>query len=109
MSERLLSSPEAVKLLAQRLQESKKVQEMSKDSESPNQEAWTLAHALADLEESFSTFREKLLPRLMDKDLKVEELEEILLDIGDEFEHVLYHMKDPKFYAHLFSNEGQDR
>lgn len=109
MREHLLNDAGAIQRLAARLQTSKKVQEFNQRYSEPskNGEAWTLAHAFTDIEESFSTFLEVLLPRLMNKDLHGEQLEEVLLDIGDEFEHVLYHMKDPKFYAYLFSPEKE--
>ena len=64
-------------------------------------EAWTLAHAFADLEESLRTCLEEQLPRLTDGQLETSEIHALLLDIGEEFRHILYHINDPKFYRYL--------
>jgi hypothetical protein len=66
-----------------------------------DEEAWTLAHAFGDLEESFLQFLDDLLPRLLKDDLTAEEIESLLLDVGEEFRHILYHLADPQFYAYL--------
>ena len=70
-------------------------------SKSGDEEAGTLAHAFGDLEESFVCFLDDLLPRLVEGDLTAEEIESLLLDIGEEFRHILYHIADPHFYGYL--------
>ena len=65
-------------------------------------EAGTLAHAFADLEESFRTFLNELLPKLMSKEnLTPDEIDDLLLEILHEFRHILYHIKDSKYYWYL--------
>ena len=64
-------------------------------------QAWALAHALLDLGESFRTFLDEQLPRLRDERLNCDDLHGALLEIGEEFRHILYHIRDPEFYAYL--------
>lgn len=64
-------------------------------------QAWTLAHNFLDLAESFRTFLNEQLPRLKDESLSCEQLNALLLDIGEEFRHILYHLRDPEYYAYL--------
>lgn len=64
-------------------------------------QAWTLAHNFLDLAESFKTFLNEQLPRLKDGRLSAEEINTLLLDIGEEFRHILYHLRDAEFYAYL--------
>ena len=68
-------------------------------------EADTLAHAFSDLEESFRVFLDELLPRLKEQDLDEEGLNDLLLDIGEEFRHILYHIQDPSFYQYLYDSD----
>jgi hypothetical protein len=97
-SRRLLREVADLKALAERLAQCKEVTRFDAGEES---EAWTLAHAFADLEESLRTFLDEQLPRLMDRQLEASEIHALLLDIGEEFRHILYHIKDPKFYRYL--------
>jgi|SRR6266851_2284477 len=64
-------------------------------------EANTLVHSLADLEESFDKYVNELLPRLLAADVAGPALEEVLSDITEELRHVVYHLQDPKFFRHL--------
>lgn len=64
-------------------------------------QAWTLAHSFIDLAESFGKFLNEQLPRLKDEGLSGEQINEVLLEIGEEFRHILYHLRDPEFYAYL--------
>jgi len=64
-------------------------------------EAETLAHAFSDLEESLRKFLDEQLPRLADPSVQGEDLEDLLLDIREEFRHVLYHLHDPQFFRLL--------
>jgi hypothetical protein len=64
-------------------------------------QAWTMAHAFTDLEGSFRTFLDEQLPRLMNEDLTPQEIHDLLVDIGEEFRHILYHMTDSEFYKRL--------
>jgi hypothetical protein len=60
-------------------------------------EAERLAHALLDLRESFAKYIDVLLPRLLKA--PDEEMIGCLYEIGDEFRHIAYHLRDPKFFV----------
>jgi len=79
----------------------RKLADVAAVSKHGDEEAWTLAHAFGDLEESFLQFLDDLLPRLLEA--TAEEIESLLLDVGEEFRHILYHLADPQFYAYLRS------
>ena len=85
-------------LLANVLSKCKKVTRYDSEEE---KEAWTLAHAFLDLDGSFKKFSNDLLPKLFNENLSEEEIFDLLLDIGEEFRHILYHIQDSKFYDHL--------
>ena len=38
-----------------------------------------------------------------------EELFDVLIDIGEEFRHILYHIHDPKFYKYLEDRDGDEK
>lgn len=78
---------------------------MTKFDAGENREAWTLAHTFADLEESFRTFLDEQLPKLAKADLKASDTYDLLLEIGEEFRHILYHVKEPSFYQYLHDVE----
>jgi hypothetical protein len=69
-------------------------------------QAATLAHSLGDLEQSFRATLDELLPRLLDPQKTPAELNDVLLDIGEELRHVLYHIKDPRFFSYLIDDAG---
>lgn len=103
MSERTLLTDQAeAKKLTDRLS---KCPEVSKDDQGTEKEAGVLVHAFGDLEESFRTFLNKQLPSLMDDRNSPSELFDILLEIGEEFRHILYHIHDPKFYRYLYPED----
>ena len=62
------------------------------------EEAGTLVHAFTDLEDSMRAFLDEQLPKLIDPALKGEQLEDLLMDIQGEFQHILYHIHDAKFF-----------
>ncbi len=66
-----------------------------------NREAWTLAHAFADLEGSFRRLLERQFPKLAQSELSPSEVNDMLLEIGEELRHILYHIKTPAFYGYL--------
>ena len=69
-------------------------------------EAWTLAHAFNDIEESFTKIFGEQLPPLISGTKSSTEINDALLDIGEELRHVLYHIGDPKFYRYLQRDEA---
>lgn len=80
--------------------------EVTRYDEGEHKEAWALAHSFLDLQESFRAFLEKQLDKLVQEQLEPSEIYDLLLDIGEEFRHILYHIKAPKFYSHL--HDGGD-
>ncbi len=82
-----------------------KCPEVTRYNSSTEGEAWTLAHALLDLDESFQRFSDQHLPTLMNREAPTTQIYGTLLAITDEFRHILYHMRDPKFFRHLFELE----
>jgi hypothetical protein len=73
---------------------------VSQYDDDENREAWTIAFALAEICESLTNINGQFLPRL----IAVKEPEahkETLFDIGDELKHILYHIRDMRFYAYL--------
>lgn len=101
---RLLKDATDLKALAERLSKCPEVAKLDKGEE---REAWTLAHTFGDLEESFRKFLEDQLPRLIQDQLEVSEIHDLLLEIGEELRHILYHIKDPKFYRYLHQGGGR--
>src|SRR6267143_6643118 len=91
--------------LAERLENCEQVRRYDTAEE---KEGWTLAHNLMDLEESCRAFLEKLLPRLRTDDLSPEQINELLLEMGEEFRHMLYHIKDSEFFAYLRDAEPEE-
>lgn len=89
---------EQLKLLTQNLKKSKRVNAFDNAEES---ESDTLAHSILDIEESCRTLLNNLFPKLKSTSLSEDEINELLLDIGEELRHILYHIKDPQFYEYL--------
>ncbi|MGC4128049.1 MAG: hypothetical protein QM564_00505 [Bergeyella sp.] len=88
---------EKLKTITNNLEKYSKVNEDSKFNEN---QADTLANALIDIEESLNKIKEQI-PLFYNKKLNEVEVEETLLDIGEELRHILYHIKDVKFYQYL--------
>ena len=86
------------KELAERLSQYPQVSRY--DSET-NREAWTLAHSFLDLAESFQRFLSEQLPALEQRATTPERTIEILQDIGDEFRHIEYHLRQPQYFRHF--------
>lgn len=90
------------KQIAERLS---KLPEVTRYDKGEHKEAWDLAHSFLDLEESFTKYKEDHLPKLTKQNLSDKELNDALLDIGEEFRHILYHIANPKFYEYLFPED----
>ncbi len=102
--ERVLKDVTEWEALAERLS---KCPEVTRYDTGQEKEAWTLAHAFADLEESLRAFLDDQLPRLAQGNLQPSETYDLLLDIGEEFRHILYHIQDPKFYKYLIPTAAE--
>ena len=92
MSDRLLESMEAVKALAEKLERYPAVARYGKE------EAWSIAYSFDHLEQSMRAFLQVHLPKLLDPSAEGERLEDVLVEIQEEFRHILYHIHDPQFF-----------
>lgn len=92
----VLSSVEDIKSLAKRLSRIPEVRQLDQPDEP---QSWTIAFTLSELEESFRRFLQELLPRLQQDSLTPKELHAVLIEIGDEFRHILYHLNDSESYG----------
>ena len=97
MAENPLSSVEATKVLAERLERCEQIARLNGDGYN---EAWTVAHALADLASSSEAYL-KALPTLVDESVEGDELVQRLIQVVNELQHMLYHLEDPKFFRQL--------
>ena len=87
-----------VATIIENLHKSRKVNSYNMEHEN---ESETLAHCFLDIEESCKVMINELFPKLLSDSINEDDVDEILYDIGEEFRHVLYHIKDPKFYNYL--------
>jgi len=85
------------KTVAENLRKSQKVNSYDDGQE---RESDTLAHAILDMEESFREVL-KEIPNLSSKNATEEDIDETLFNIGEQLRHILYHIRDPKFYKYI--------
>ena len=100
---RSLDTAEKVKMLSERLARSPQIARLDAG------EAGTLAHALADLEEEFFRFLNDTLPRVTRQEVTDSELDELLQEAGEQFRHIIYHLRDPSYYEYLWEANGDDQ
>ncbi len=99
-----LSSTEAMKALAARLERCTQIASLNDDG---HNEAWTLTHSLSDLAASSEAYL-KVLPTLVDERLEGDRLVQQLIDVVNELQHMLYHLEDPRFFRQLLEPLRQD-
>lgn len=99
-AERQLGDVKKESQLAERLQKTEPVSRYDNDS---HREAWAIAHAFSDLEEAFERFSHELLPLLIGEQ-SPQRQRDILLDMGEEFRRILYHLSELRFYRYLHDN-----
>lgn len=96
--EKLLEKDVTLKLLAEKISI---CSDLKTNQSSKNEEAWSIVHSLSDMEESFHKIYNEYLIKLLNNSLSQEEINDILLDIGEELRHISYHIKAPRFYKYL--------
>lgn len=89
---------EKIKAISERLAWIQRVRQCDSEDEP---QAWTLASAFLELDKSFRAFVDVQLPRLLADTAEVTDVENTLHDIGEEFRHILYHIKDLKYYEYI--------
>lgn len=99
----MFKDPKEINKLAKRLAE---VELIAKYNEGKHKEAWNIAYAFPDLEASFEKFSQDLLPKLLKSNLSDDEIKETLIEIGEEFRHIIYHIKDSRYFKEF--TEGVD-
>jgi hypothetical protein len=77
-----------------------KCDRVTRHSTNLENQADTLANALLDVEGSFKEMNEKI-PKLYLEDLTKDEVEDLILDIGEELRHILYHINDTRFFDYI--------
>jgi hypothetical protein len=96
---KIIAGFEDVAHLAERLS---RCSEVTRYDAGEHNEAWALASSFADLEGSFRALLDEQLPKLVQGNLPPAETYDLLLDIGEEFRHVLYHIfEQQEFYRYL--------
>lgn len=88
-----------VKRLAERLDRCPAV---TRFDSGEHREAWAIADAFAELEKLMRGVLGTQLPRITSGVLSEAEVSDVLLDIGEEFRRILYHMlEEPHFFRYL--------
>lgn len=95
-----------IEKLAERLLQCEGIKKFDKHNESA---AWVIAHAFKDIEESAYKFSNHLLPQLLNSNTNINDIYELLLEIGEEFRHILYHINDMDFYHYLNLESAQKK
>jgi hypothetical protein len=95
----VIKAVEDVKRLAERLAQ---CPELARSGQDLKEEAWGLADSLADVEGSMRQILDVQLPKLMSENLTPPETFDLLLDIGEDFRRILYHvLEQQSFYRYL--------
>ncbi len=93
-----LEEPAATERLAQVLSRCPSVAKYDTPTE-PG--AWRMAYSFVHLEKSCRAIFNDRVRVLLTRDLNGEEINDLLLEIGEELRHVLYHIRDMEFYRYL--------
>jgi len=79
----------------------KKCKRVIKYSTNEEDQADTLANSFIDIEESLKKIIMEEIPKMYTCDLSKEEVDDLILSIGEELRHLLYHIQDTKVYDYL--------
>ena len=60
----------------------------------------TIAHAVADIQRSCHDVLEVIMPQLIAAS-SVTDIEDALTDLGEELRHILYHVRDTRYFSYL--------
>ena len=74
---------------------------LEQQSKLTKEEAWEIAHAFSDIDESISELKSDLFPQLIDNSLTNEEFSDLMIDIGEELRHIAYHIAACNYYSYL--------
>ena len=104
MSEPVLSEVSSVRALADRLG---RYPQIGQHDSAEEPEGWALANGLSDIEGSCRRIALDLLPLLVRESHESETLD-LLTGIGEELGHILYHIKDSRFYRYIYERHLAD-
>jgi hypothetical protein len=97
-----LKSTDQVHQLADRLKQMPRVRASAhRQGTSIEEEAWQIATALSDVEESAQELFGTLVPRLLNAAPDGEETNDIVNEIGEAYRHILYHILDTKMFGYV--------
>jgi K+/H+ antiporter YhaU regulatory subunit KhtT len=88
---------EKLKAITQNLEKCERVTKHSNEKEN---QADTLANGLIDIEDSLIKINQQI-PKLYLNDLTNEEVDDLILELGEELRHILYHINDTRVYDYL--------
>jgi hypothetical protein len=88
---------EKLKIVTRNLE---KCERVTKHSTKGENQADTLANSLIDIEEALKKMNEQI-PKLYLKDLTEDEVDDLILELGEELRHILYHINDTAVYDYL--------
>lgn len=77
-----------------------KCERVTKHSTKEENQADTLANSLIDIEEALKKMNEQI-PKFYLKDLSKDEVDDLILELGEELRHILYHINDTRVYDYL--------
>ena len=78
----------------------RKIRRITSHNDGNENEVQALSHGLVDIEEAIKGMG-NLINELYASVLPEQEVEEILIDIGDHLRHIVYHVRDTKYYEYL--------
>jgi hypothetical protein len=95
-----------IKALAERLKGTRRLSsDAARRGVNPDEEAWQVATALSDIEESVTRLFGELVPKLLTVSPESDEADSVLNDVGEEYRHILYHIRDTKLFSYIFADE----
>ena len=98
------SIPEDPKLQAQLAARWQEYRDLSRFDRPDEPGAWNLLYSLHGIEQSCRALLDRQMPALVDA-TDGEQLQAALTDIGDELSHLLYHVRDARYFDYLSFGE----
>jgi ABC-type uncharacterized transport system substrate-binding protein len=81
------------------------VESARRNGATADSEAWQIATGLSDIQESTDRLFKKLIPALLSVGPASEEADELMNEVGEEYRHILYHIRDTKLFAYVAGGE----
>jgi len=94
---------EKLRVIVKNLEKCKRVTKYSTPTEN---QADTLANSFLDIEDALGKIINEQIPKLYLGELDANEVDDLILDIGEELRHLLYHIHDTKVYGYLTADKA---